>query len=59
MGSEIISDTKVKDLFVYKSYLHSVQYDKVDKLQLWYNKSPGGQRSQLYDLSDQSLTTHP
>ncbi|MBX2922685.1 MAG: hypothetical protein KF746_10875 [Chitinophagaceae bacterium] len=41
-GSEIIRDTKVKDLFVYKSYLHSVQYDKVDKLQLWYNNLPEG-----------------
>lgn len=41
-GSEIIKDTKVKDLFVYKSYLHSVQYDKVDKLQLWYNNLPEG-----------------
>lgn len=41
-GSEIIKDTKVKDLFVYKSYLHSVQYSKVDKLQLWYNNLPEG-----------------
>ncbi len=41
-GSEIIPDTKIKDLFVYKSYLHSVQFDKVDKLQLWYNNVPEG-----------------
>lgn len=41
-GSEITKDTKVKDMFVYKSYLHSVQYGKVDKLQLWYNNLPEG-----------------
>lgn len=43
-GSEIIKDTKVKDLFVYKSYLHSVQYDKVDRLQLWYNDLEEGKQ---------------
>lgn len=41
-GGEIIKDTKVKDLFVYKSYLHSVQFDKVDRMQLWYNNVPEG-----------------
>ena len=41
-GSEISSKSVVKDLFVYKSYLHSVQFDKVDKLQLWYNNLPAG-----------------
>ncbi|MFZ4564720.1 MAG: hypothetical protein ACOYNU_15180, partial [Bacteroidales bacterium] len=41
-GSEISLKTSVKDLFVYKSYMHSVQFDKVDKLQLWYNNLPSG-----------------
>lgn len=39
-GLEISPDSKVKDLFVYRSYLHSVQFDKVDKLQVWYNNLP-------------------
>ncbi|MEI6436665.1 MAG: carbohydrate binding domain-containing protein, partial [Bacteroidota bacterium] len=41
-GSEISPESVMKDLFVYKSYLHSVQFDKVDKLQLWYNNLPAG-----------------
>lgn len=41
-GKEISPESAVKDLFVYKSYLHSVQFDKVDKLQIWYNNLPEG-----------------
>jgi len=44
-GAEAIPDTKVKDLFLYKSYLHSVQFDKVDRLQLWYNNLSDGTES--------------
>jgi hypothetical protein len=39
-GSNIFSNSNVKDLFVYRSYLHSLQFDKIDKLQLWYNNIP-------------------
>lgn len=41
-GSEISSDVVVKDLFVYQSYLHTLQFQNVDKLKLWYNNLPAG-----------------
>ena len=41
-GSELTPESVVKDLFVYKTYMHSVQFDKVDRLQLWYNNLPAG-----------------
>lgn len=41
-GIEISPESSVKDLFVYKSYLHSVQFDKIDKLSFWYNNLPEG-----------------
>lgn len=41
-GAEISSDAVVKDLFLYKSYLHTVHFDHVDKLKLWYNNLPAG-----------------
>lgn len=30
--------------YVYDSYRHTVQFDKVDKFQLWYNNIPEGQK---------------
>lgn len=46
-GKEISPESVVKDLFVYKSYLHSVQFDKVNKLQFWYNNLPAGEEANI------------
>jgi hypothetical protein len=41
---EISPNSLVDDFFVYKSYMLNIQFQRVDKLQLWYNNLPAGKK---------------
>ena len=44
--------------YVYDSYRHTIQFENIDKLQLWYNNLPGKKKS-IVTWSNQALPTVP
>lgn len=58
-GAEILSEEMVKDLFVYKSYMHTIQFSKVHKIQLWYNNLPPGKEVKCVLSPVKALTMVP